>query len=126
MRSGRDLEDRLKRERPAAAQKTNETSVPAPAQHRERVQDRRVAYNIQDRVDPFGIAFADPLAEIRGFQQNVARAEPLQHRGARHIAGWTLAWPIVRHEIAGRLPDTNESERKGERTCAKFAHAPSK
>src|SRR6266436_791764 len=86
MRSARDLEYRLKRERPAAAQKTNETSAPAPAQHRERVQDRRVAYDIQHRIDPFGIAFADPLAELRGFQQNAARAEPLQHRGARHIA----------------------------------------
>jgi hypothetical protein len=76
MRSARDLENRLKRERPAAAQKTNETSEPAPAQYRERVQDRRVAYNIQDRVDPFGIAFAGTRLQITGFQQNVARAEP--------------------------------------------------
>jgi hypothetical protein len=33
-----------------------------------------------------------------------------------------LARPIVPHETAVRLPDTNESERKDERTCANFAH----
>src|ERR1700730_17518735 len=53
MRAARHLEHGLERERTAAAEKADETRMPAAAEHGERIQDRRVADDVEDRINPF-------------------------------------------------------------------------
>src|SRR5260370_29838838 len=63
--AARNLEHRLERKRSAAAQEPNQTCVPPAAQHRERIQHRRVADNVENRVDPLRMTLADAPGEFR-------------------------------------------------------------
>ncbi len=68
MAAARHLKYGFERKRTATAEKADQAGVTATTQKRKRVEDRGIADNIEDGIDPVRMAFANPLGQLRQLQ----------------------------------------------------------
>lgn len=70
----------------AATQKTRQAGSAATSKHRERLQDRSVADEIEHGVDALRIKLAYLVTHSSGFEQHTSCTEPLERGSALELA----------------------------------------